>query len=65
MNREEALAFIGSIGLALGRKHPEPRVSKKVAPARLQRTREQVEELKRLAQEKRDRKAAKLRGEND
>jgi len=62
MNGEEALAFIESIGLAFGGEHPEPKRVVKVALARLQRTHEQVEELKRLAQEKRDRKSAKLKG---
>jgi hypothetical protein len=56
----EALAIIEAIGLGLGGHHPEPVRNKKVAPQRLQRTPEQVEELKRLAQEKRDRKAARL-----
>lgn len=60
MKGAEALMLIEAIGLSLGGHHPEPREVIRVAPARLQRTPEQVSELKRLAQEKRDRKAKKL-----
>ena len=59
MNGTEALAMIEAIGLGLGGVHPTNEGLPKVAPQRLSRTPEQVAELKRLAQEKRDRKAAK------
>ena len=59
----EALAIIEAIGLGLGGHHPEPSGIKRLPPKRLQRTPDQVAELKRLAQEKRDRKSAKLKGE--
>jgi len=65
MKGMEALAIIEAIGLSLGGHHPEPKTVNKVVPQRLQRTPEQVEELKRLAQEKRDRKAARLRGKDN
>ena len=58
-----ALAIIEAIGLSLGGHHPEQSGIKRLPPKRLQRTPEQVAELKRLAQEKRDRKSAKVKGE--
>ena len=65
MKGMEALAVAAVMELSLDGRHPEQRTIHKVAPQRLQRTPEQVAELKRLAQEKRDRKAAKLRGKDN
>ena len=59
MKASEAIVMYLSL---FGMYDEKPKQSRSL-PARLQRTPDQVAELKRLAQEKRDRKAAKLKGE--